>query len=165
MSYIESKKEINKIRSKYSCSGDIIMRTAIQYIVEYGQYMFKDEEFIKDQKQQVNDRHDIAEKEGKLLWITRDLELALIDCAIELAEINTYDLIIYMQKEMYWSNEGGLDYKRAIKIAEKVMDWVVYASLDSSEDYDTFSNECGIEDDELEELGFGYMIPKEEEEE
>ena len=103
--YVESKKILDKIASKYGCKGDIIMRTATQYIVEYGQYMFNDEDFIKDQIQQIKDKHRIAEEEGKHLWVTKDFELAIFNCARELANINSYDLIIYMQKEMYWSNE------------------------------------------------------------
>lgn len=103
--YVESKKVLDKIASKYGCKGDIIMRTAAQYIIEYGQYMFKDEDFIKDQIQQIEDKHRIAEEEGKHLWMTKDFELAIFNCARELADVNSYDLIIYMQKEMYWSNE------------------------------------------------------------
>ena len=103
--YVESKKALDKIASKYGCKGGIIMRTAAQYIVEYGQYMFNDEDFIKDQIQQIEDKHRIAEEEGKHLWVTKDFELAIFNCARELADVNSYDLIIYMQKEMYWSNE------------------------------------------------------------
>ena len=160
--YVESKKALDKIASKYGCKGDIIMRTAVQYIVEYGQYTFNDEDFIKDQIQQIEDKHRIAEEEGKHLWMTKDFELAIFNCARELAEVNSYDLIIYMQKEMYWSNEGGIDYGRLKQIATSIMDWIVCDSSDSSEDYNTFSNECKIEDDEIEELGFGYLIPEEE---
>lgn len=157
MSYNESKKQIEKIARKYTCKGDIIMRTALQYIVEYGQYMFKDEEFIVDQLQQIEDRHMVAEKEGKILFVSKDFELAIFECAQELAEINTYDLIIYMQKEMYWSNEGGMDYNRAMSLLERCMCW-----MDEQEDnnkmlYEVFS-ECGFEDDEIDQLGFGFVF-------
>ena len=161
--YVESKKTLDKISSKYGCKGDIIMRTAAQYIIEYGQYMFNDEDFIKDQIQQIEDKHRISEEEDKHLWVTKDFELAIFNCARELAEVNSYDLIIYMQKEMYWSNEGGLDYGRLKQITTSVRDWMVCTSFDSSQDYDTFSNECNIEDNELNELGFGYLIPEDEE--
>ena len=43
MSYTESKKQLDAIRQKYGCKGDIIFKTAIQYIVELGQNSFKDE--------------------------------------------------------------------------------------------------------------------------
>lgn len=161
MNYIESKKELDKITSKYNCKGDIIMRTAIQYIVEYGRQTFKDEGFIEDQIKTINDRHDAAEAEGKWLIMTRDFELALFNCARELAEIDTYNLIIYMQKEMYWSNEGGIDYGRLKEITARLMYWII-DSPDSCEDYDIFSNECDISDEELETLGFRYLIKEED---
>lgn len=162
MNYTESKENLDKIASKYNCAGDLIMRTAIQYIVEYGQNTFKDEKFVFEQLRQINDKHDAAEAEGKWLFMTRDFELAIFNCTKELAEINTYDLIIYMQKEMYWSNnEGGLDYRRIKEIAERLMYWVI-DSPKYCENYNTFSNECNISDDELEALGFGYLIPDEE---
>ena len=161
--YVESKKEVNKIASKYGCKGDIIMRTAAQYIIEYGQYMFKDEDFIKDQIQQIKDKHRIAEEEGKHLWVTKDFELAIFNCARELAEVDSYDLIVYMQKEMYWSNEGGLDYKRAVQLLESSLEYLEnYNNYNNEENYEAFQD-IGLEDNEIEEFGFGYLISEEEE--
>ena len=161
--YTESKKVLDKIASKYGCKGDIIMRTAVQYIVEYGQYMFNDEDFIKDQIQQIEDKHRIAEEEGKHLWVTKDFELAIFNCARELAEVNSYDLIIYMQKEIYWSNEGGLDYKRAVQLLESSLEYLEnYNNCNNEENYEAFQD-IGLEDNEIEELGFGYLISEEEE--
>ena len=162
--YVESKKELDKIASKYGCKGDIIMRTAVQYIVEYGQYMFNDQDFIDDQIQQINDKHKDAEAEGKHLWITKDFELAILNCARELAEVNSYDLIIYMQKEMFWSeHEGGLDYKNMKHRLIECMSWMEQQEDDNRIMYDIF-NECSLSDNELELLGFEYLIPEEEEE-
>ena len=162
--YVESKKALDKIASKYGCAGNIIMRMAVQYIVEYGQYMFKDEDFIKDQIQQIEDKHSVAEAEGKHLWMTKDFELAIFNCARELAEVNSYDLIIYMQKEMYWSNEGGLDYKRAVELLEKCIDWMSeYGTYETSILRDALLDNCGFSEEEVEELGFGYILPEEEE--
>lgn len=160
--YVESKKTLDKIASKYSCKGDIIMRTAAQYIIEYGQYMFKDEDFIKDQIQQIEDKHRISEEEGKHLWVTKDFELAIFNCARELAEVNSYDLIIYMQKEMYWSNEGGLDYKRAVQLLKSSLEYLEnYNNCNNKENYEAFQD-IGLEDNEIEEFGFGYLISEEE---
>ena len=63
--------------------------------------MFKDEEFIIDQKDQINSKHDWAEKKGETLWITRDFEMAILDCAIEMSEIEPYSFMNYIQKEIY----------------------------------------------------------------
>ena len=160
--YVESKKTLDKIASKYGCKGDIVMRTAAQYIVEYGQYMFNDEDFIKDQIQQIEDKHKISEEEGKHLWVTKDFELAIFNCARELAEVNSYDLIIYMQKEMYWSNEGGLDYKRAVQLLKSSLEYLEnYNNCNNKENYEAFQD-IGLEDNEIEEFGFGYLISEEE---
>lgn len=160
--YVESKKTLDKIASKYGCKGDIIMRTAAQYIIEYGQYMFKDEDFIKDQIQQIEDKHRIAEEEGKHLWVTKDFELAIFNCARELAEVNSYDLIIYMQKEIYWSNEGGLDYKRVVQLLKSSLEYLEnYNNCNNKENYEAFQD-IGLEDNEIEEFGFGYLISEEE---
>lgn len=160
--YVESKKILDKIATKYGCKGDIIMRTAVQYIVEYGQYMFTDEDFIKDQLQQIEDKHKAAEAEGKWLWVSKDFELEIFNCARELAEVNSYDLIIYMQKEMYWSNEGGLDYSRAIELLEKCMVWMEEQKYNKSDAYEMFQS-CDFTDEELEQFRFGFLIPEEEE--
>lgn len=162
--YTESKKALDKIASKYNCKGDIIMRVAMQYIVEYGQHMLQDEEFINDQKQQIKDKHDAAEKDGKHLWISREFELTLIDCAIELAKINAYDLIIYIQKEMYFSNEGGIDYDRAIQSLKRCMDWIENDIDDTSITRDVFRNCIEFTDDEVEQLGWSYILEEEEDE-
>ena len=160
--YVESKKALDKIASKYGCKGDIIMRTAAQYIVEYGQYMFNDEDFIKDQIQQIEDKHRISEEEGKHLWVTKDFELAIFNCARELAEVNSYDLIIYMQKEIYWSNEGGLDYKRAVQLLKSSLEYLEnYNNCNNKENYEAFQD-IGLEDNEIEEFGFDYLISEEE---
>ena len=107
MSYTESKKKLDSIRQKYGCKGEVLFRTAIQSVVEYGQYMFNDEEFIADQLRQIDDRHDIAEAQGKWLFMTRDFEKEIINCAKELANINTYDLLIYIQREV-WLGGGEI---------------------------------------------------------
>ena len=162
--YVESKKELNKIASKYGCKGDIIMRTAAQCIIEYGQYMFKDEDFIKDQIQQIEDKHRVAEEEGKHLCVTKDFELAIFNYARELAEVDSYDLIIYMQKEMYWSNEGGLDYKRAIHLLEECMGWIDVYGTGEGYSFKEALDDLGFDEDEIEELGFEYALSREEEE-
>ena len=162
--YVESKKTLDKIASKYGCKGNIVMRTAAQYIVEYGQYMFNDEDFIKDQIQQIEDKHRIAEEEGKHLWVAKDFELEIFNCARELAEVNSYDLIVYMQKEMYWSSEGGLDYKRAIHLLGECMGWIDVYGTGEGYSFKEALDDLGFDEDEIEELGFEYALSGEEEE-
>ena len=161
--YIESKKALDKIREDFCCKGDIIFRTAIQYVVEYGRRTFKDYDFVMNQMAEIDGKHDDAEANGKTLFISRDFEKAIIECAEALSKINTYDLLIYIQKEL-WLGGDGIDYQRAIKIMKGCIAWVLADTYET--DYALQEiREMGFNDNEIEELGFGWMLDAEEEEE
>ena len=170
MSYTESKKQLDAIRQKYGCKGEVIFRTAIQSVVEYGQYMFNDGEFIVDQLRQIDDRHDTAEAQGKWLFMTRDFEKAIINCAKELANINTYDLLIYIQREVWLggSEVGEPDYQRAIEIIRNCLCYTAdnfgAYPCESDVTLEDFRN-IGLTDEEIEYFGWSYLFNVEEEEE
>lgn len=157
--YADSKKRIEEISRKYGCKGDVIMRTAIQYIVEYGQDTLSDKDFIDKQIASVIKKHDEAEAKGWILFCARDFEIAILECAAALAEIDTYNLIIYMQKEMYWSNDGGIDYKRLVDIAETLAERIVDDYWDERKYI--LTDELGIDEDELKYLGFCFTEDEE----
>ena len=155
--YKESKKQINAIRSKYCCKGDIILRTAIQSVVEYGQCTILDPSWYQCMIDDINTRHDHAEKEGKWLFMTRDFETAILECSKELAGINSYDLLVYIQKEVWLSGEvGEPDYQRAIEIIKGILNieeyYCVYCA--GGNDFVEKLNEYGLSDDEI--CYFGY---------
>ena len=117
MSYIDSKKQIDKIRQEYDYNGNIVFRSAIQYIVEYGQYNFRNQKWFNSCIENADKKHDLAEKEGKHLFVTRDFEKSLLYCAKELADIDSYDLLVYIQREVWLGGElGEPDYQRALQI-------------------------------------------------
>lgn len=169
MSYKESKKKLNEIRQKHGCKGDIIFRTAIQYIVEHGQYNFRNEKWFNSCIEQVDRKHDLAEKDGKILWISRDFEKALLECAKELADIDAYELLTYIQREV-WLGEGEVgepDHQRAIKIIRNCLCYM-------SDGYGAYPEDCGetlrkfreldLTDEELMYFGWEYLLDVEEEE-
>lgn len=160
MSYKESKMILNKIRDDYACKGEVLFRTALQYVVECGQHLLQDPLWVQTQISTINENHDEAEKEGKRLLITRDFEIAIVECAAEIAKISVIDILRYAQKEI-WIGGDGIDYQRAISLLTKCMDWIE-DEFEKSETLDTFQF-LGFEDDELEELGFGYLMEEDEE--
>lgn len=163
--YAETKKELDRIRDEYGCKGEVIFRTALQYIVEYGQNKFNNDEWVKEQLIFIDGKHDEAEVEGKNLWIGREFEKALIECAREIAKVDTYGLLVYIQKEVWLSNDGGIDYKRAIDLLKKCMADIEDVRWCNNKDvYDAFCY-IGFTDDEMQELGFGYVFDYEEDEE
>lgn len=98
--YIESKKALDKIAAKYSYTGNLVMKVALQYLLEDGQKAFQNEETFAEKIKQVNDYHDERKANGKITFTTRSLDMAFLNCAKELAEIPAYDLLIYIQKEI-----------------------------------------------------------------
>lgn len=169
MSYKEHKKILDRIRQKYGCKGDIIFRTAIQYIVEHGQHNFRNEKWYNSCIEQVDSKHDRAEKDGKILWIGRDFEKALLECAREVAQIEAYDLLIYIQREV-WLGEGEIgqpDYPRALEIIRNCLCY-------TADGYGAYTEECietlrkfktmDLTDEEIMYFGWEYLFDAEEDE-
>lgn len=162
MNYAESKKKLDEIRRKYGCKGDIILRTAIQYVVEYGKEKFLDETWYKQVIDGIDGKHDKAEKEDKILFCTREFEKALIDCAVALSNVPTYDLLMYIQKEV-WLGGDGISYDRAIRLLQNVINYY----SEEMEIADLYAElQCmDFDDNEIVELGFEYILDVFEEEE
>jgi len=167
MNYTESKQKIDAIRDKYGCSGEVIFRTAIQCIVEHGQYNFQDEIWYQDAINEINNRHDAAEATGKILFMTRKFEKAIIYCARDLSEIKPYDLLAYIQREVWLvgGKFGEPDYQRALQI---IRDCLCYTAdrygayrLDEEEALSAF--QCFMSDEEIEYFGWGDLLNAEEE--
>jgi hypothetical protein len=169
MSYAESKKKLDAIRQKYDCKGDIIFRTAIQYIVEYGRDLLNDSSWFKNQMCSIDACHDKAEMEGKTLWVTRGFEKAILECAKELAQIEAYDFLTYIQREV-WLGGGEVgepDYQRAIEIIRSCLCDVEYHygryGSDRARTLDKF-RELELSDEEIAYFGWEYLFDVEDEE-
>ena len=157
------KKELDNIRHMYSCKGEIIFRTALQYIVEYGQSKFNDYLWAESQLALVDEKHDEAEAEGKHLWLSREFEKAIIECAIEIAKVEPYSMLVYIQKEVWLSNEGGIDYERAVKLLKNCMEWFADDCCGCAETLEKFEL-LDFDDSEIEAMGYGYMFDVREDE-
>ena len=162
--YENTKKELDFIRYSYSCKGEIIFRTALQYIIEWGQGTFNDNGWVENQLVLIDLKHDTAEAEGKTLWIGREFERAIIECAREIAKVEAYSLLVYIQKEVWLSNEGGIDYDRAVQLLKRCMNWIAEDKYELACTLNAFED-IGFDDDEIEMLGSGYILDIREDEE
>ena len=162
--YTESKKAMDKIRQTYGCRGDVIFRTALQYVVECGQNTIKDKEWFKEQMDEIDARHDAVERQGRMMIVPRDFEKAIIKCAAEIAEIPTHDLMVYIQREVYLTADG-IDYQRSIELLKNVLEYIEWHSDCDDEKIHEAFEDIGFEYDEIKELGFGYLLENDEEEE
>lgn len=155
--YAESKKILDKIRNEYDCKGEVLFRTAIQYVVDCGQQNFQDMDWVKEQLDITDKRHDAFERANKIPFVSREFEKAIIECAKEIAGVSTYDLLVYIQKEV-WLEGDGMDYQRAIQLLKRCMaDIEESYYCNNKETYDALEY-IGFTDDEMEEFGFGYLL-------
>ena len=164
--YKESKKQLDAIRSKYGCKGDIIFRSPIQNVIEFGSCSLQDKDWYKWTMDDIDSRHDHAEANGKFLWCTRDFEKAIIDCAVELSAVNTYDFLTYIQKEVWLCGDvGEPDYQRAIEIIKSILGTEEYYCeyCAGGEKFIDKMGEYGITDDELCYFGYGKYVYGDEE--
>lgn len=161
MSYRDSKTTLNKIRDDYGCKGELIFRTALQYVVECGRDLLQDQLWVRTQISAINAKHDEAEKENKILFIGREFETAILECAAEIAKVPAMDMLQYVQKEI-WLSGDGIDYQRAIELLQKCMVDIDEARNCNNKDvYEAFEY-IGFTDDEIVTLGFEYVLDYEE---
>ena len=167
--YKESKEKLKKIRKRYSCKGDFIFRTAIQLLVDAGKCTILDSAWWQREMDDIDARHDKAEAEGKFLFMTRDFEKAIYECAKDLCEIDTYDILRYIQKEIWLGGEvGEPDYQRAMQI---IRDCLCYTASNFGaypcESYVTLKDfrNMGLTDEEIEYFGWSYLFDVEEDDE
>ena len=161
--YMESKKKLDAIRDKYGCKGEVLFRTAIQILMEHGQNSFCDNAWFDKVLVGIDARHDKADTEGKWLFMTRDFEKAMWECAREIAKIGSYDFLMYVQREV-WLGGNGISYQRAIDMLKECISYYTYGM-----EYDgilaDMTEELGFDENEIVELGFEYLFDDEEEEE
>lgn len=167
--YRDSKAKLDKISREYTCKGGIIFTTAMQMVVEHGTSNFNDDEWFNNVINGIDQRHDKAEAEGKILWVTRDFEKAIVNCARAVSEITPYDLMVYIQREMYLSNglmDGEPTYQRAIEIIKGILGTEEYYCeyCAGGESFADKIEEYGLTEDEICYFGYEKYVYEEEEE-
>lgn len=139
--YTESKKRIDAIRNEYSSAGDIIFRAAIEMLIDIGK---------------VNCYNELT-YDGMLSGIDNELDRMVFKCAHELADINTTDLLIYVQKELYLGGEGGMNYQTMTRRLKDCVDWIA-EGVESSDAISDLTIGIGFSVRELKELGYEYLF-------
>lgn len=160
MNYKESKMMLDKIRDNYGCKGEIIFKTALQTLIQGGTDNFNSNLQYGKWLAEINDRHNKAEIEGKILFCTREFEIAILKCAREMANVPIMDMLQYVQKEV-WLGGEGMDYQRVVELLKDCVEWFTDDTL-NDRIVENLSL-LGFRDYELEELGYGWLFEEEEE--
>lgn len=169
MSYTEAKKKIDAIRQEYGCKGELIFRTAIQNVVDYGKCTLLDKGWYKCTMDDIDATHNHAQEHGKFLWCTREFEKAIVDCSVALCSIATYHLLIYIQREVWLGNGevGEPDYQRALEIIRNCLCYTadVYGAYHTTdaERLQKF-RELDLTDSEIVYFGWEHLLDAEDKE-
>lgn len=139
--YTESKKRIDSIRSEYSSAGDIVFKIAICMLIQKGKSFFDNEKSYQD------------------LRASAELEFneLVVKCANELAKINTIDLLLYIQKEICFSNDNVMGYKKITQKLKDCIDWII-GDADCSDVVKDLKYGVGFSENELRSLGYDYLF-------
>ena len=159
--YTEAKNYIEKLRREYNCKGDLIFRCAVQNVIEYGIVPLTQNLAMEDWLSEIDNRHDEAESDGKILFIGRDFEKAITECTFNLAKVGSMNLMMYIQREV-WHQEhcGEVSYDRAIQLLRDMICYMNY-DLDDKVVLKTLED-VGFYEEEIRELGFNYLFDEEE---
>lgn len=160
--YTDAKNYIEKLRSEYNCKGDLIFRCAVQNVIEYGVVPLTQNLAMEDWLSEIDNRHDEAEADGKILYIDRDFEKAIAECTFKLAKVGSMHLMMYIEREVWHQARcGEVSYDRAIELVKDLMDYV----SNYEDKYDIVLEtlyDIGFDEDEIRELGFEYLFNEEE---
>jgi hypothetical protein len=116
--------------------------------------------WVQAQLRNIDIDHDEAEKAGKIRFISREFEKAIIESAAEIAKVPVIDVLQYAQKEV-WLGGEGVSYQRAIKLLKSCVEWFT-DDTDNKRIVENLSL-LGFGGDEIEELGYGWLFEEEEE--
>lgn len=151
--YVESKKKIESVRNK---CGEIMFRMAISHLMDVGIRHLTEENVEETCK-------EIMQHDDSKAFMTNEFSCNLVRMAYELTQVPHTDLLVYIQREVVYDIfDGAPSYERAIEILKKCMSWIVNGVPYGSPYIDL--TDLGFNDDELEALGFAYLLDLKEEE-
>ena len=151
--YAESKKTLDKIRSK----DEVMFRMAISHLIDVGIRHLTEENILRTCS-------NIIKRDDSKAFMTNEYMCDLVVMAGEIAKIPHIDLLVYVQREIdYDVFDGGISYSRAIKLLKNCLSWFADDCCDYAETLERFEL-LDLNDDEIETLGYGYLFGVKEEE-
>lgn len=147
--YAESKKTLDKIRSK----NEVMFRMAISHLMDVGIRHLTEENILKTCS-------SIVKRDDSKAFMTNEYMMDLVVMAGDIAKVPHIDILVYIQREVdYDVFDGGMSYHKMKRALVNCLNWIEEDNLDT---LDTFEH-IGLDDDDIEYLGFGYLLNSEEE--
>ena len=153
MNYAETKKQIDAIRNR----NEIMFRMAISHLMDVG-IRHLTEENIKETCTAIMKEDDVWS------FMTNEYKCNLVKTAGELAKMDHAHLLTYISREVYYDVDHEISYNRAVALLKSCMEVLNEHHSVYDDVYVDFVN-AGFTDGELGQLGYGYLLDLEEEEE
>ena len=152
MTYTESKNILDGIKS----SNEVMFRMAISHLMDCGIKHLTTENIERTCK-------EIIQEDDSKHFMTNEFKCNLVKMTGELSKIDHIHLLTYISREVYYHvDDNCLSYRRLFKLAKGCIEWVL-ADAHETEFALQEIREMGFEDEDIECLGFGWMLETEEE--
>ena len=154
--YAESKKKIEAIKNRV---GEVMFRMSISHLMDVGIRHLTEENVEETCK-------GIMKQDDYKSIMSNEFMCGLVRTAYDLAQIPHIDLLVYIQREVVYDVFDGMpSYERAMSLLKYSLGYLeCYNNCNNAENYEAFQD-IGLDDDEIEAFGFGYLIPHEDEDE
>lgn len=148
--YVESKKKIEEIRN----INETMFRMAISHLMDVG-YRHLTEDNINRTCEEIMQEDDTNH------FMTNEFKCDLIRTAGELSKIDHIHLLVYISREVYYDvGDDEISYERLKSLAKGSISWILADTYET--DYALQEiREIGFEDEEIESLGYGWMLDSE----
>lgn len=151
MTYAESKKKIDELRQ----TNEVLFRMSISHLLDVGIRHLTEENIEETCK-------EIMQEDDSKSFMTNGFKCDLIRVAGELAQIDHIHLLVYISREMFYDvDENHLSYSRLRYLAKGSISWILADTCETEYALQEV-REMGFDDDEIEELGYGWMLDVEE---
>lgn len=151
--YKETKNKLDAIRNK----NEVMFRMAISHLMDVG-FRHLTEENIEETC------NAIMKEDDSHSFMTNEYKCNLIRTAGEMAKLNHIHVLTYISREVtYDVGDNAMDYKRAMELLRYCLDYCDSSSYETWDALEKARDMC-FTDEEIEQLGYGYMIDVEEEE-
>ncbi len=151
-SYVESKKKIEEIRN----INETMFRMAISHLMDCGYRHLTQENVERTCK-------EIMQEDDSKRFMTNEFKCDLVKMTGELSKIDHIHLLTYISREVYYHvDDNCLSYHRLFKLAKGCIEWVLADAYETEFALQEI-RDMGFEDEDIDYLGFGWMLETEEE--
>lgn len=152
MNYMESKKKLDELRRE----NEVLFRMAISYLMDTGIQHFTEENVTRTCA-------EIMKQDDSHSFMSNKFQCELVKTAAEIAKLDHIHILTYIGREVYWDvGDNGISYQRAIDLLRGCVGTIdEHHELCSDVLEDLYY--AGFNNDEIDSLGYGYLLDVEKE--